>query len=210
MATAQTTTNYGLPIFAGTDKGNWFDFNNGFQAIDAAIKAAADAATAAQTAAQAANTAAQAAQSVASTTNTALTQLSSDIQNWTGSIPTNANSTYFQNPANSAVFMNRQLNLLNIRISVNLVSGQSFPANTKIVNLNQTIGVNADRKIAYAMICYQSSENVRYCQALTYTLNHADNTLSIDAAASSLPNFDATKPAVIYINQTLCTDGWFD
>lgn len=74
MSVATTTTNYGLPIFAGTDHGNWFDFNNGFQAIDTAIKAAATAAQSAQTAAAAATQLANSASTIANSVNTNFTQ----------------------------------------------------------------------------------------------------------------------------------------
>lgn len=74
MSVATTTTNYGLPIFAGTDHGNWFDFNAGFQAIDTAIKAAAQAAESAQTAAATATQLANSASSLANSVNTDFTQ----------------------------------------------------------------------------------------------------------------------------------------
>lgn len=74
MSVATTTTNYGLPIFAGTDHGNWFDFNTGFQAIDTAIKAAAQAAESAQTAASAAVKLANSASTLADSVNTDFTQ----------------------------------------------------------------------------------------------------------------------------------------
>ena len=59
MAHTNSTTNYALPQFIGTDKPAWLtDVNNAYSAIDTAIKAAADAASgAAATAASAANTA---------------------------------------------------------------------------------------------------------------------------------------------------------
>lgn len=209
MSVATTTTNYGLPIFAGTDHGNWFDFNSGFQAIDTAIKAAAQAAESAQTAAQAATELANSASSLAGSVNTNLTNLSDKITNWIESFPTNANSTYFENPVNSAVFLNKTLNLLNLRITCNLVDGKSFPANTKIVNLGQNIGLSAARSVAYLMFCYQDSSGNRHTQALSYTIN-TDNTIQVNFGASQLPDFDNTKPGVIYINQVLCTDGWWD
>ena len=74
MSVATTTTNYGLPIFAGTDHGNWFDFNTGFQAIDTAIKAAAQAAQSAQTAAAAATKLANSASTLANSVNKTFTQ----------------------------------------------------------------------------------------------------------------------------------------
>lgn len=74
MSVATKTTNYGLPIFAGTDHGNWFDFNTGFQAIDTAIKAAAQAAESAQTTAAAATKLANSASSLANSVNTNFTQ----------------------------------------------------------------------------------------------------------------------------------------
>lgn len=74
MSVATKTTNYGLPIFAGTDHGNWFDFNSGFQAIDTAIKASATAAESAQTAAAAATELANSASTLAGSVNTNFTQ----------------------------------------------------------------------------------------------------------------------------------------
>lgn len=209
MSVATTTTNYGLPIFAGTDHGNWFDFNAGFQAIDTAIKAAAQAAESAQTSAAAATQLANSASSLANSVNTNLTQLSYNVQNWIGSFPTNANATYFQNPVNSAVFVNKALNLINLRITCNLVSGTTFPANTKLVNLGQNLGLTNARNVAYLMFCYQDTSNNRHSQALSYIIN-TDNTIELSNGASQLTNFDNTKPGIIYINQVLCTDGWFE
>ena len=42
MASTNQTTNYGLPLYSGTDKASWIDTNAGFEAIDTALKSAVD------------------------------------------------------------------------------------------------------------------------------------------------------------------------
>ena len=48
MAYSGTTTHYGLPKYVSTDKPSWLDTNDGFDAIDAALYAAAQAVDPAQ------------------------------------------------------------------------------------------------------------------------------------------------------------------
>ena len=208
MSVATTTTNYGLPIFAGTDRGNWFDFNTGFQAIDTAIKAAAQAAESAQTEAAAATELANSASSLANTVNTTLTNFMNNVKNWTGSFPTNANSAIFQNPYNSAVFFNKYLNLLNIRLNVAGVTGQTFTAGTVIANLNQEINPNTERALNNVLyIAYYDSSNVRHTQVMSSHIK-TDNTITVNDNAPS--DMDNTKAWELSMNIVLCTDGWFD
>ena len=211
MATAQTTTNYGLPIFAGSDKGNWFDFNNGFQSIDAAIKAAADAASAAQVAAQAANTAAQAAQSVATTTNTALTKLSNNIQNWIGFTPTNALTNIVNEVTNRWGGWCKELNLLHIRATCQGVSGQKWAANDKFLNLAIPEGkidpiTSAKAINVCAFLTYGKSDNTRATMVLSGQIN-TDWTLQINSAPPT--DMDNTKSWGVNFNLMLSTNLWW-
>ena len=77
MGHTNSTTNYALPQFIGTDKPAWLtDVNNAYSAIDTAIKNAADAASAAGTAAASAQSDATAAGNAASTAQTTATNAS--------------------------------------------------------------------------------------------------------------------------------------
>lgn len=208
MSVATKTNNYGLPIFAGTDHGNWFDFNSGFQAIDTAIKASAQAAESAQTAAAAATQLANSASSLSDSVNTNLAKLSNDISTWTYAEPTNANASIFQAPANSAIYQNAKLNLLNIRMNVNGVTGQTFNNDTKIINMGLDLGLSAERVLnSLLFTTYYDTSNVRHTQILSATIN-TDNTISVRNAAPS--DMDSSKPWTLSINTVLCTYGWFD
>ena len=212
MATAQTTTNYGLPIFAGTDKGNWFDFNNGFQSIDAAIKAAADAASAAQVAAQAANTAAQAAQSVATTTNTALTKLSTDIGNWITGQVTNANSSKISEIQLGTVLYNPELQLINLRFKATCTTGISLAYQDAIVNITGTDIPNptSNRQLLTGLYAsYADSSNVYKNINITSRWTTSGQ-LIIDTNTPLPSDYDNSKQLVLFANMLLCCSGWFD
>jgi hypothetical protein len=65
------TTNYNLPLTEGTDKRDWSDTNQAFQAIDTALKTASDNAISAGSAASAAQSTANSAASAAAAAQTA-------------------------------------------------------------------------------------------------------------------------------------------
>lgn len=211
MSVATKTTNYGLPIFAGSDKGNWFDFNDGFQAIDAAIKAAASAATAAQTAADAANTAASAAQSVANSTNTALTKLSTDIENWIAGQVTNANSSKITSIELGTVLYNPKLELINLRFKANCVTGASFAYQDAIVNIsgNDIPNPSSNRPLLTGLYAtYGDSSNV-YKNINIASRWTTGGQLIIDSNTPLPSDYDNTKSLVLFCNMLLCCSGWF-
>lgn len=89
MPATNSTTNYELPIFIGTDKPSWMgDWNGAMNKIDAALTTISDEAAQAKTAADAANTAAQAAQTAVTEVQTNVTEL----QTTTGALNTQVNA----------------------------------------------------------------------------------------------------------------------
>lgn len=207
MSVATTTTNYGLPIFAGTDHGNWFDFNAGFQTIDTAIKAAAQAAESAQTAAAAATKLANSASSLANSVNTNLTNL----KQWITGDVTNANAEKISSIEQGTVKYNPGMNLISIRFKANMKTGQTI-SNDALVNLSGSgiIPPTTNRPIVSGLFAtYGTSDNNYYTINMPSLLN-TSNVFSINSTSPLPSNYDNTKQLSIYTNMLLCTDGWYD
>lgn len=208
MSVATTTTNYGLPIFAGTDHGNWFDFNTGFQAIDTAIKAAATAAESAQTAAAAAAELANSASSLANSVNTNFTNLSNSIDRWTVGSITNSLTSKISNIEESAVMYNEKLKLLNIRGTFVGITGQSALSNdiiAQIQGINPPSGYRGIHNLAFYK--YQDGSGIQH----SYTIPGSILTTGQIQVNENMPsNIDTSKQWYIVINLLLCVEGWYD
>lgn len=93
MAHTNSTTNYNLPIFIGSDKPAWLvDFNGAMNSIDIAIKSAADDASSAVTTASGASTAAGNAASAAGQAQTTATNAANAAANNASAITALQNS----------------------------------------------------------------------------------------------------------------------
>ena len=208
MSVATKTTNYGLPIFAGTDHGNWFDFNTGFQAIDTAIKAAAQAAESAQTAAAAATELANSASSLAGSVNTNLTQYKTDIDTWINCPLTIANASIFQNIYETICAYNPVLNLMSLVFTGQVIANKALPLNTVILNIGNMFNITSNRTIVNGLtIIYPDSSNnykSNICDAQITT-----NKQLVVYTNTALPSdYDQTKGCNIRANLLLNISGW--
>lgn len=207
MSVATTTTNYGLPIFAGTDHGNWFDFNSGFQAIDTAVKAAAQAAESAQTAAAAATELANSASSLAGSVNTNLSNLSDNIDNWTTTTPFNSLTSKIESISDGLLYLNKKLNLLGFRFNCKGISSQSLLNTDRFINLNipSTLTISNQRSVVNGCsINYLTStnENITY---QSYLLINTDGTCQLTSVPTGI---DWTKDWYIRANIMLWIGNW--
>lgn len=207
MSVSTTTTNYGLPIFAGTDHGNWFDFNTGFQAIDTAIKAAAQAAESAQTEAAAATKLANSASSLAGSTNTNLTNLSNSIDNWETSVPYNSLTNKIESINDGLLYLNKKLNLLGFRFNCKGVSSQSLLNTDKFINLNlpKTLTLSSQRTIVNGCsINYLKTDNTNITYQ-AYMIINTDGTCQLTSVPTGI---DWTKDWYIRANIMLWIGNW--
>ena len=93
MSHTNSTTNYSLPQFVGSDKPAWLtDINGAFSAIDTAIKNAADAATSAAGSATTANTSIGTLSSLNTTEKTNLVGAINEVNTAAGTAQSTANS----------------------------------------------------------------------------------------------------------------------
>lgn len=208
MSVATTTTNYGLPIFAGTDHGNWFDFNSGFQAIDTAIKAAAQAAQSAQTAAETATQLANSASSLANSVNTNLTNYKTNIDSWINCPLTNANASIFQNIYETICSYNPVLNLMSLVFTGQVIANKELPLNTAILNIGNMFNITTNRTIVNGLtILYpDSSDNYKtnICDAQI-----TSNKQLVVYSNTALPSdYDRTKGCNIRANLLLNINNW--
>lgn len=208
MSVATTTTNYGLPIFAGTDHGNWFDFNTGFQAIDTAIKAAAQAAESAQTAAAAATKLANSASSLASSVNTNLTNYMEDVGTWINCPLTNANASIFQNLYETICVYNPVLKLMSLVFTAQVIANQNLSLNTAVLNIGNMFDIPSNRTIVNGLLFgYPDSANnykVAICDAQITT----DKQLTIYSNTPLPSDYDKTKGCNIRTNLLLNISNW--
>lgn len=207
MSVATTTTNYGLPIFAGTDHGNWFDFNTGFQAIDTAIKAAAQAAESAQTAAATATQLANSASSLANSTKTSLSTLSNSIDKWETAVPFNSLTNKIESINDGLVYLNKKLNLLGLRFNCKGVKSQSLLNTDKFINLNlpESLTLSSQRTIVNGCsvnYLQTDSTNITY-QA--YMVVNTDGTCQLTSVPTGI---DWTKDWYIRANIMLWIGNW--
>lgn len=207
MSVATTTTNYGLPIFAGTDHGNWFDFNTGFQAIDTAIKAAAQAAESAQTAAATATQLANSASSLANSTKTSLSTLSNSIDKWETAVPFNSLTNKIESINDGLVYLNKKLNLLGLRFNCKGVKSQSLLNTDKFINLNlpESLTLSSQRTIVNGCsvnYLQTDSTNITY---QSYMVVNTDGTCQLTSVPTGI---DWTKDWYIRANIMLWIGNW--
>lgn len=93
MSHTNSTTNYSLPQFIGTDKPTWLnDVNGAFSAIDTQMKANADSATSASTSATTANTNIGTMSSLSTTDKTSLVSAINEVNTAVGTAQSTANT----------------------------------------------------------------------------------------------------------------------
>lgn len=207
MSVATTTTNYGLPIFAGTDHGNWFDFNTGFQAIDTAIKAAAQAAQSAQTEAAAAAELANSSSTLANNTKTSLSALSNSIDKWETAVPFNSLTNKIESINDGLVYLNKKLNLLGFRFNCKGVKSQSLLNTDKFINLNlpESLTLSSQRSIVNACsINYLKTDNTNITYQ-AYMIINTDGTCQLTSVPTGI---DWTKDWYIRANIMLWIGNW--
>lgn len=166
MSTAQTTENYNLPIFAQGDKGNWFDFNTGFQAIDAAIKANA-------------------------TNIAALQQGSIEMLtdfNWV-EVPHTPKTQSLVTITSLNVYSNELLNLLYICLDINVASDIEEQANGKIELSTLTIDKTSKASFIDTLKIAEADTEWWENKTLINTFNLEFNTSKVLQLT-----FDKTKP----------------
>lgn len=155
MSATNKTTNYGLPLFIGTDKPTWLgDWNNSMTDIDIAIAAAQTKANTAQSTADTAQQTASTAQTGVNGNTQAITNLTDvvtgindGIGGWEKFSFTNPNQSIFT-AYNVQAWRNKKLGVVNIFGVINTAAATNVPQDTTLIQFptnffpaNQTLRV---------------------------------------------------------------------
>lgn len=169
MSHTNSTTNYNLPQFVGTDQPAWLtDINGAFSGIDTAIKNASDAATTAGTDATTANTSIGTLSSLTTTEKSNLVGAINEVNTAVGTAQTTANGAVAdagnaQTTANTAKGIADALaSFININTFTNYNQTSSFSRVLGVGNItyaNLNVATNADKSLCkiYGQISVGSS-----------------------------------------------------
>ncbi len=169
MSHTNSTTNYNLPQFVGTDQPAWLtDINGAFSGIDTAIKNASDAATTAGTDATTANTSIGTLSSLTTTEKTNLVGAVNEVNTAAGTAQTTANGAALdagnaQTTANTAKGIADALaSFVNINTFQNYTSTSDFSrtqGSGSVTYANLSVATNADKSLCkiYGQIVVSSS-----------------------------------------------------
>lgn len=185
MSHTNSTTNYNLPQFVGTDKPAWLtDINGAFSAIDTAVKAASDAATTAGSDATTANTSIGTLANLNTTEKTNLVGAINEVNTATGTAQETANTAIgTANSTSTALntFM-QKFNLTNISQGTD-----TYYAKTGTVDNNMTLAQNSDGSIfkAYGNFRVHRNSSARSTQVQGLNLYGIDTGLVLTTAPST-------------------------
>lgn len=142
MPATNSTTNYELPIFIGTDKPSWMgDWNGAMNKIDAALATAAANATAAMTTANAASTTAQAAQTAVGALETKVNSIETTIQTQAMEIS-----------ENSQDIQQIQSQISNLNLGFTTLSVTTYGQNGSTKTFNQAAIISPDQYLLPVLI----------------------------------------------------------
>lgn len=157
MSHTNSTTNYNLPQFVGTDKPTWLnDVNGAFSAIDTQMKANADSATSAGTSATSANTAIGTLSNLNTTEKTNLVGAINEVNTAVGTAQGTANGAV-QDASNAQTTANTANELATALASfININTFTNYNQTSQMTRLagtgnctynNITVATNADKSL---------------------------------------------------------------
>ena len=210
MSHTNSTTNYNLPQFVGTDKPTWLnDVNGAFSAIDTQMKANADSATSASTSATSANTAIGTLSNLETTVKTDAVSAINEVNTEAGVATNTANQAYTS--ASSAL---TKVTALETALNLNTVNTCTFTKSSNISNLSESCYVkcatNSDKSLFKIYGYFNASWASQTNQTGTITISNTglgtrDTAYTINAGAFITQN-DGTGNMQT-LDLTVNTDG---
>lgn len=204
MSHTNSTTNYSLPQFIGTDKPTWLnDVNGAFSTIDTQMKANADSATSAGTSATTANTAIGTLSSLETETKTDLVSAINEVNTNLGTV-----SGVASGASSTATQAKGLIDDLSAYLNLNTFASVTATSNGTISNQDLNCATNTDGSVAklYGTITVYVSN----ASGLTVTIPTAmrpTSALTINCSCIFNWNGEGHAPVCQGTSMTIATNG---